>query len=82
MFYCIETIVCSIAAENIGLLFISDVRYAIFSLFPITIIAHVFYHDTIIITIYIPSLSTCPLSKQYIDIGDTCSTKVLNYNTT
>ena len=31
----------------------SDVRYAIFSLLPITIIAHVFYQDTIIITIWI-----------------------------
>ena len=45
-------------------------RHAIFSLLPITIIAHVFYHDTIIITIYIPSLS-----EQYIDIGDMCSTE-------
>ena len=31
---------------------VSDVQNAIFSLLPITIIAHIFYHYTIIITIY------------------------------
>ena len=55
----------------------TDVRYTIFLLLLITIIAHIFYHDTIIITIYIPSLS-----EQHIDIGDMCNTEALNYNRT
>ena len=42
----------------------------------IMIIAHLLYHDMIIITIYIPSLC-----EQYINIGDTCSTEALNYST-
>jgi len=32
--------------------FISDVRYEIFYILPITIIAHKIYHDMIIIMIY------------------------------
>ena len=46
-----------------------DMQYC--SLLPITIIPHLFYHDTIIITIYIPLLR-----EQYIDIGDTGSTEL------
>ena len=57
---------------------VSDVQIAIFSLLPITIIANIFYHYTIIITIYVYIPSLC---EQYIDIGDTCSSEVLNYNT-
>ena len=58
---------------------ISDVRCAIF--FPIVITAHIFYHDKIIITIYIPSIC----EQYYIDIGDTCSrvyNTELQYNIT
>ena len=54
IFYSVSHDTLSVANQ---ILVFSDVRYAIFSLLPITIIAHVFYHDTIIITIYIPSLS-------------------------
>ena len=36
---------------------ISDVRYQIFYILPIMIIAYLFYHDTIIITIYVPPLA-------------------------
>ena len=46
-----------------------DICNILVALFPITIIAHLFYRDTIIIMICIPSLY-----EQYINInsGDTC----------
>ena len=44
--------------ENLHLLKItSDVRYQIFYILPITIITYLFYHDTIIIMIYVPPLA-------------------------
>ena len=52
-----------------------DMQY--FALLPIMNIAQLIYYDTIIITIYIPSLC-----EQDIDIGDTCSSEELNYNPT
>ena len=54
--------------HNLSVIVMCDMQY--FALLPITIMAHKFYHNIIIITMYIPFLY-----EQYIDIDDTCSAK-------